>query len=168
MGVLLNNRAKRIVFSLADNGVFYGTLMLKYTYIYVNNYTTMERINKLIESGKSTRFSSTNQPKRRRKSLKKILNDVLDNEGFMVIGEGDFEVQKDGTCHVFIPDLRKVCVSLVKQASEGDLQAINMIFDRIEGKPGQSLQVIEPNIQPHFFEAMEVEGEENTKLKKAE
>jgi hypothetical protein len=121
----------------------------------------MRKAEDIMRDGYATRFSSTHQPnKRRGKGFKKSLQSVMSEEGFIVIKGGDYEIQADGSLHLFVPDERAIALVLVKLAKEGNLKAIEMIADRLDGRPAQSVQVIEPAISPNFFAEMEVEGDE--------
>ena len=59
--------------------------------------------------------------------------------------KGD-EIKKDGRTK-----LQAVIETLYARAQEGDLKAIDMIFDRVEGKPAQKLEV-EQDILPTGFD----------------
>ena len=41
--------------------------------------------------------------------------------------------------------IRKICAELVNKAMEGDAQAANIVFDRLDGKPAQQ-QTIDANV----------------------
>jgi hypothetical protein len=105
-------------------------------------------------------FSSTYQPKKngRPKSIKKIINELLDDsDGILVFSPEQCKILPDGSVQVKIPTTDKLVMVLVKLAMKGDLRAIEILLDRRDGKPSQSVQVIEPNIDPFFFDTMEVE-----------
>ena len=59
--------------------------------------------------------------------------------------KGD-EVQEDGRTK-----LQAVIETLYERAGEGELKAIDMIFDRLEGKPAQKLE-IEETLLPTGFD----------------
>ena len=65
------------------------------------------------------------------------VSDLLRNKGD--------ELQPDGKTK-----LQAVIESLYAKAESGDLKAIDMIFDRVEGKPAQKLEVEETRLPKGF------------------
>jgi len=101
----------------------------------------------LAEDGKATRFSSTNQPKNRGKKGKSI-SEFLREFGEAKSVEYKIKVTKGGETKTKKGKIESettlnevVATTLLSKAMNGDLRAINIVLDRIEGKPKQSLEV---------------------------
>lgn len=99
----------------------------------------------LVEVGKSTRFSSTNQPKKRRsKTVSDYLKEFGDKKKIefeIKTWAGDEEkpkvqkgrIESKGT----ISNL--IALAVVQKAVKGDTKATNIFLDRTEGKVTQPL-----------------------------
>lgn len=66
------------------------------------------------------------------KSIKAILRELLDMPAMVK--------DDDGVEHQ-VTQLDIICLKLVKMAREGDLSSVDRIFDRLEGKPTQALNL---------------------------
>ena len=85
-------------------------------------------------------FSSEYQPKNRRKSTKH-LTDMLrsslkERKDVFIEGE-DITTGKKVKIKVAMPTNRIIVATLCRLAAKGNLKAIELIWDRIEGKPKQ-------------------------------
>ena len=106
----------------------------------------------ISKEGVSTRFSSTNQPKNRGRKGKSI-SEYLREYGEAKSVEYEIKVYKDDNKK---PRVKKgkiesettlnevVATTLMSKAMNGDLRAINIVLDRIEGKPKQPIEVDTP------------------------
>ncbi|WP_413711753.1 DUF5681 domain-containing protein [Rhizobium sp. Rhizsp82] len=66
------------------------------------------------------------------RNIKTILRDLLNIADTVVDNEGvEYEVTQ----------LEHICAKLVSMAKNGDLASIDRVFDRLEGKPSQSLNI---------------------------
>ena len=88
-------------------------------------------------TGKGFMPGVSGNPKGRPKKAN-CVSDLLRNKGD--------EIQEDGRTK-----LQAVIETLYEKAKDGDLKAIDMIFDRVEGKPAQKLEV-EQAILPTGFD----------------
>lgn len=99
----------------------------------------------LIEQGKNTRFSSTNQPlKRKTKSVSEYLKEFGDKKKIefeIKTWAGDEEkpkvqkgkIESKGTINNLI------ALTMIQKAIKGDTKAMNIYLDRTEGKVTQPL-----------------------------
>ncbi len=105
------------------------------------------------------RFSSDNQPKNRRKSVK-FLSELLEkklNKKAEVILEGiDIETGEKRKFRIENPTKEILVNTLLQKASRGNIQAIREVFDRIEGKPPISAEV---EVMPEIFKITYTEYE---------
>lgn len=89
-------------------------------------------------------FSSTNQPKNRRKSTK-FLTDLLTKElkgkTEIMISGFDPETGKPTKIKVPMPTKQNIVQALLRQAAKGNVHAIKEVWDRIEGKTIQPVQL---------------------------
>lgn len=111
----------------------------------------------MFEKGKSgnpgTQFSSTNQPQNRGRKGKSI-SEFLREFGEAKSVEYEIKVTKDGTTKTKKGKIESettlnevVATTLMSKAMNGDLRAINIVLDRLEGKPKQSLEVELPALE---------------------
>ena len=109
-----------------------------------------------FKKGKSgnpaTQFSSTNQPKNRGKKGKSI-SEFLREFGEAKSVEYEIKVTKGGETKTKKGKIESettlnevVATTLLSKAMTGDLRAINIVLDRIEGKPKQPLEVDIPQL----------------------
>jgi len=105
----------------------------------------------LFEKGKSgnpaTQFSSNNQPKNRGRKGKSI-SEFLREFGEAKSVEYEIKVTKGGETKIKKGKIESettlnevVATTLLSKAMNGDLRAINIVLDRNEGKPKQSVEV---------------------------
>ena len=105
----------------------------------------------LFEKGKSgnptTQFSSNNQPKNRGRKGKSI-SEFLREFGEAKSVEYEIKVTKGGETKIKKGKIESettlnevVATTLLSKAMNGDLRAINIVIDRNEGKPKQSVEV---------------------------
>ena len=106
----------------------------------------------ISKEGIKTRFSSTNQPKNRGRKGKSI-SEFLREFGEAKSVEYEIKVTKDGETKTKKGKIESettlnevVATTLLSKAMTGDLRAINIVLDRIEGKPKQSLEVEIPDL----------------------
>ena len=108
------------------------------------------------EYNSATRFSSTNQPKKRRGRTKPVRDAVLS----MVMSEKPLEL--DATCicpHcgkqspavVKLPTLQAIIAAQMLKARAGDSKAYQLLTERLEGRPIQPIAVEEPNEEAYDF-----------------
>ena len=99
---------------------------------------------KNISGNDGNKFSSENQPTNRRKSTK-FLTDLLTKELHgkeeITIKGVDVETGKPATIRITMPTKRNIVQALLKKACSGDVPAIKEIFDRLEGKAPQALEL---------------------------
>lgn len=104
-----------------------------------------------FEKGKSgnpaTQFSSNNQPKNRGRKGKSI-SEFLREFGEAKSVEYEIKVTKGGETKIKKGKIESettlnevVATTLLSKAMNGDLRAINIVIDRNEGKPKQSVEV---------------------------
>jgi hypothetical protein len=100
--------------------------------------------NKNITAADGKPFSATNQPKNRRKSTK-FLTDLLTKElkgkTEIIIAGFDPETGKPAKIKVPMPTRQNIVQALLRQASKGNIHAIREVFDRVEGKVSQSMEL---------------------------
>lgn len=86
------------------------------------------------------------------KGLTGTLESILNTDGTMIIDQV-YEVDEQGkeTGNIFkkakvkIPKKEMVILAAIKKAIKGDIRAIEFIFDRIEGKASQPIEVDQKN-----------------------
>jgi len=108
----------------------------------------------ISKEGVSTRFSSTNQPEnrgRKGKSISEYLREygeakTVEYEIKVYKGENEKPRVKKGRIESETTLNEVVATTLMSKAMNGDLRAINIVLDRIEGKPKQSLEVDIPDL----------------------
>lgn len=90
-------------------------------------------------------FSSTNQPKIRGRKPTKMLTDMLTRElkqkKDITIKGIDVETGKETTIRVPMPNKEVLIQALLRQAAKGNINAIREVFDRVEGKAAQAIDV---------------------------
>lgn len=95
-----------------------------------------------ITHADSVPFSSTNQPKNRRKSTKfltELLTKGLQGKAEIVIEGIDTETGKKTKIRVPMPTKNQIVQALLRKAAKGDTIAIKEVFDRIEGRVRQPI-----------------------------
>ena len=99
--------------------------------------TSVKNGHKTEERNNRGQFVSGNTLGKGRPKKENCVSDLLRNKGD--------EIQADGKTK-----LQAVIETLYQRANEGELKAIDMIFDRLEGKPAQKLEVEEPLLPTGF------------------
>lgn len=102
--------------------------------------------NKNIKGVDGIPFSSTNQPKNRRKPadiLTQLLKKVLKEKQEVIIEGVDITTGQPVTIQLLMPNKEVIVQALLKQAAKGNVMAIKEIWDRTEGK---TTQVVEAGI----------------------
>lgn len=102
-------------------------------------------------------FSSESQPKNRRKSTK-FLTDLLTKElkgkNEIIISGFDPETGKPTKIKVPMPTKQNIVQALLRQAAKGNVNAIKEVWDRIEGKTIQPVQLSGDKENPIQTEAI--------------
>lgn len=91
-------------------------------------------------------FSAINQPKTKGGRPKtKLLTDLLTKElkvkKDITIKGIDTETGKETTIRVPMPNREVLIQALLRQAAKGNINAIREVFDRVEGKPNQAVDL---------------------------
>lgn len=98
----------------------------------------------ILKDGAKTRFSSTNQPKNYRKSTKMLtemlLKDLAAKKDIIVEGI-DVLTGEKRKVRVPVPTKAIITRALLTKAAKGDVYAIKEVFDRVEGKPQQQMDI---------------------------
>lgn len=106
--------------------------------------------NKNINGSDGVPFSSTNQPKNRRKPtdiLTQLLKKVLKNKEDITIEGVDIATGQTVTIKVPVTNKEVIVMALLKQAAKGNVMAIKEVWDRTEGK---ATQIVEADITTNF------------------
>ena len=104
-----------------------------------------------ITGAEGNTFSSTNQPKNRRKSTKfltQLLIKGLNGKKEIVISGFDVETGKPATIRVPMPTRENIIQALLRKAAKGDVTAVKEIFDRVEGRTKQPVELTGKDGQP--------------------
>lgn len=103
---------------------------------------------KNIDPKGGNKFSSTNQPQKngRKPSIRKQLQELLDNDGEVIVSAKDvIKINDNGDVVIKIPTEMKLAMKLFKMATKGNnhttLKAMQMIMEQIDGKPKQSMDI---------------------------
>lgn len=98
----------------------------------------------ILKDGEKTRFSSTNQPKNYRPSTK-ILTEMLvkdlESKKEIIVEGFDVLTGEKRKVRVPVPTKDIIARALLTKAAKGDVYAIREVFDRVEGKAAQSIDV---------------------------
>lgn len=98
------------------------------------------------------RFSKDYQPTKRRRSIKEVIHELLDDcEGNYIVPQGKFEVLSDGTCKIMLSQTHSLIMILLDLAEQGNIKAIEMLLDRRDGKPAQSVVLDASELGPNFL-----------------
>lgn len=99
-------------------------------------------------------FSSEYQPanRGRKPSIRKALNKMLEADGSFEIPlsqvlefKENTEGQKDGYIRIAIPRKEAVAMKLMKLAMNGDMQAIKLLIEQIDGRASQRIELDLPD-----------------------
>lgn len=93
--------------------------------------------------GKETRFSKDYQPAQYRKKapLTQLLIQQLESEGEIIIEGLDIETGELRKVKVKVPDKKTLALAIMKEAKKGNVKALEMIWNRIEGKEVQPVEI---------------------------
>jgi len=90
-------------------------------------------------------FTKDNQPVNRGRKSTKFLTDLLTKElkvkKDVTIKGIDTETGKEVTIRVPMPNREVLIQALLRQAAKGNINAIREVFDRVEGKPNQAIDL---------------------------
>jgi hypothetical protein len=98
----------------------------------------------ILKDGAKTRFSSSNQPKNYRgstKMLTEMLMKDLDSKKDIIIEGIDVLTGEKRKIRVPVPTKAIITRALLTKAAKGDVYAIREVFDRVEGKAQQNIDV---------------------------
>jgi len=99
------------------------------------------------EIGAKTQFSSEYQPENRgrKPSIVKQIIKMIDSDGVMTFKRENVVSIDDKEVKIKVPTQRAIAFKLLETAMNSDdsnsLKAMNMLLDRIDGKPGQKLEI---------------------------
>lgn len=115
----------------------------------------------IVELGKGTQFTSTNQPdnRGRKPSIKKQLTELLSSEGVLRIPAKQVKsIDQDGNVEIKIPKQDAMAMKLMQWAMSGkgtnSLKALQMIMEQIDGKPKQALTIEDYVNTPSKYEVI--------------
>ena len=103
----------------------------------MNQENFQKRLNNPNLGKQGRHFSSTYQPTRYRSSekpFKNLLLEALENKKEIIIEGEDINTGKTVKIRIHTPTMEILITKLINAALKGNLKAIDMIFDRIEGK----------------------------------
>lgn len=92
---------------------------------------------KNIQPSDGKQFSSDNQPRNRRKStqfLTDLLTKQLNKKKEVVVDAYDPETGQRIKAKIINPTKDIIIMALLRKAAQGDVRALNLVFERIEGK----------------------------------
>ncbi len=99
---------------------------------------------KNIKSHEGVKFSTEYQPRRRRistKFLSELLTKTLNNKTEIFVDGIDVVTGLPATVKVTMPTKNAIIHALLKQAARGNMVALKEIFDRIEGRAMQPVEL---------------------------
>ena len=98
----------------------------------------------ILKDGAKTRFTSSNQPVNRRgptKILTEMLLKDLNSKKEIIIEGFDVLTGERRKIRVPVPTKAIITRALLNKAAKGDVYAIKEVFDRVEGRPKQDLDI---------------------------